>query len=93
MPTESLEHKQDGDNPPTNNSQKRPLDTRPTRDKIAWLVSNHCEADPRQHCQRCQFKGSFSYVKSYYSSIQTIINNRYFMFFLKLIAAPETAHF
>lgn len=34
MPRESLEHKQDGDNQSTTNSQKRSLDTRPTWDGL-----------------------------------------------------------
>lgn len=46
----------DVDNLPTTSSQKKPLDTGPTRDKIAPLVSSHSEANPRQQSQRCQFK-------------------------------------
>lgn len=71
-PTESLEHGQNGDNPPTTD-QTRPEDTGPTRDKIAGLVSGHCEARPRDgnvkgvSLKACFLSHAYSLVKPNYS--------------------------
>lgn len=71
-PTESLEHRQNSDNPPTTN-QTRPEDTGPTWGKIAGLVSGHCKAHPRDSnvkgvsLKACFLSHTYSFVKPNYS--------------------------
>lgn len=56
-------------------AKKRPLDTGPTQDKIAPLVSSHSEAKLRQQSQRCQFKALVA--RSCIFIVQTLLLNKY----------------